>query len=206
MLLIDRLVKAHEKRPWWKPVLRPLWFVSLILWYAAIAFMGRGVDFHSLYLVSGILMALTVAAFSYYCSLNHFHVPRFLPALSFVFLMAGLILDKSFQSGRGFTPQASDFNCFLHACLYSLVPVILFPMIDRQFFVAEKRIHNISILLTLAFAGVFMIELKCSNLDFEHIILGHMTPLMGITLTGILALIFWKRFRVTPSSHDGGTL
>ncbi|MES2526601.1 MAG: hypothetical protein V4598_05915 [Bdellovibrionota bacterium] len=206
MPLIDQLVTAHNKRPWWKDYLRLGWFAGLILWYLALAVLGRGVEFHSLYLLSGLVMALSVTAFSYYCSLNYFHIPRFLPALSLVFLVAGFFMDKSFASGRGFTPQEADFSCFMHACLYSMGPVLLFPAIDRQFFVTEKRLHNMSILLTLAFAGVMMIEMKCTNVDLEHILLGHMTPILGIGCMGMAALIFWKRFRVTPSSRDGGTL
>ncbi len=207
MSLIDQLVSGHHSRPWWKEFLRPIWFISLILWYVTVAMLGNNVGVHSTYLMAGIIMGLSVCAFAYYCSLNQLHVPRFLPAIGILFLLTGIFFESSlFSYGRGFAPQGEDVSCFMHACLYSLGPVILFPLIDRQFFFTEKRIHTWSILLFLAFAGVLLIDLKCANRDAEHILLGHMTPIFGIGFAGFVALTFWKRFRARPSSHGGGIL
>lgn len=201
--LIKELAKNYRHRPWWKnpSTLFLLWFGFHLVYFLVLGFLKADMIVlrsSPLYLVFQITGA-ALAGFLFiklYRSQTHLspwmeRAPLLIVMIMVIFFFVENYLPGSIQHSRSFGFMKSDFNCFWHAAVSTVGPIVFFPFLLRNFFFSRPIFASVLMSFHLAFLAGLLNELKCPEREFWHLVLGHQTPVIGI------ALLLWGAITVT---------
>lgn len=206
--LIKQLVAEHSPRPWWKtPILFfGIWFVSQLIYFAGLGFF----KFDSLVIRFSLVYIYFITFGILISGAVFFHLSRHSkPGASFfkiwmmifISLMSLALITESQVMGtvnhaRSFSITHSDFTCFWHSVASTIGPVILFPLIFKQYFFSHPKWSMTFMSIHLSLMGSFLTELKCPDRELWHLILGHQTTFFGVAILITLATYYGRKANV----------
>lgn len=190
--LINKLAEDHKPRPWWKEpkIFLLLWFFFHLAYF--ISFIAVTVGFAPQLFISFILGSwLTVITgwYALYLMMTKVKLEHQKYLLILVFSSIGMFsgsigMNLSFIRPMGF--RSSDLNCFLHGISATIIPLLLFPFLIKQFFTPKIYLAGILVSVHLAVMAISAVELTCGSLEYWHLIWGHQTIYLGVFLLMII--------------------
>lgn len=205
--LIHKLTQDHKPRPWWKKssVLLSIWF-SFNLTY----FLLTTIFYEDLILMSSVLsFSLAILSsllgwlfFTRFLNDDNKKGMIFLGLLSFIALIPffhDTFMTQTIYYDRGLSVTEGDWICFTHSLLGSLLPILAFPVLIKNFFVPKFKWMVLFFVLHTGLMGIVTMELKCHDRQFWHLIMGHQSSLLGMfALTLGLYLLMKKLTSAAP--------
>lgn len=201
--LIQSLVKKHESRPFWKVsvVLTMFWLLINAFSFALIFFFMKNTE-TTMSLSSWTFHLIILAAtwFFFLKNLNYdfrYNTAAIAGVLLLIVISTslGLIngdIHKTQQANFSF----SEFNCFRHILLATLPSLIFFPFVLKNFYVFNRGALAILAAGHLGYMSLALIEFKCQNRDFWHLILGHDTAIPVLVIVILLIIFLGRRLKL----------
>lgn len=199
--LIQEMTYDYGPRPWWKnpKIFFLIWFFFHIIYFLALgilkseAIVLRSSVVYVLLEISGAILFGGLFIYFYrHHELKEYWIKVIL-VLSLLWMGVSLFIENSFMGTilheRTFSVTKGDFNCFWHAIVSTAGPLLLFPVLFRQFFFARPVLAMTTMSIHLAFLGSLLNELKCPDREMWHLVLGHQTSFLGVGLL-MMMIIF----------------
>lgn len=187
--LIKDLTDKHQAKPFWKGYhfLLALWFFLNLSIFFLETIKSSNLVFSSSTILLGLnIIAAGLSWFFFSLNLNRTFAQKwdwlFLTSLV-TLVIAGLNLD--YFSGlilyqRPFSFQSADVSCFNHIVLSTIPTAIIFLYFIKNFFVA-RPLWTIAFLTGhVSLLAITVMELKCHNKEFWHLLIGHQTTYFAI--------------------------
>ena len=202
--LIQDLSKDYGPRPWWKNprTLFLIWFVSHIAYFLSLGLMKSeaiilrpSLLFVILEVSGGVFTFALFIYLSRHPELKTSWMKTSL-GLAILWIAGSVVIENSFMGTilheRSFSVTSGDFSCFWHTTISTIGPLLLFPLVFRNFFFARPLSAMTLMTFHLAFLGLILNELKCADREFWHLLMGHQTSVIGIGLL-MLGITFVAR-------------
>lgn len=203
--LIQKLSHNHEKRPVWKNRLTLLigWAGFNFIYFFSMSLFGKDLSLSSTFLFPVTMFLVSILSwllFSQFLN-QESEKPAFLFGGLLFTVVLGAFLYENFEGHsilhqRGFSFTNGDFNCFFHSVLRAMVPAIMFPFLMKQFYVIQNNAALFIGAIHLTMMSLILTELRCADREMWHLLLGHQSSLIGISLflLGIFYLFRKKAF------------
>lgn len=197
--LINELSRSHQKRPFWKG---PRFLLASWLGIYLVVFALEIFTYEDLKLSSSLpfMIALVVGAFISWLiftwNLNQEKpgVGRWLGLIA-VILGGAFVYDyfaiNLINMGRGAAVASSDVRCFNHIVLSALIPIAVFPFFIKFFFIPRVYWAISFLAVHISLLSIAVLELKCHDREFWHLILGHQSA--SVAIFALMSFLFFIR-------------
>lgn len=192
--LIEALTRDHGARPWWKSfyALFAIWFSFHLLYFTGLSFLRLDIlelRSSALYLVfvsvgmlfSGWIFILLARGTELKTSFLKMGLISII-----IWMISGIFFEYavmgSIDHHRAMSVTTGDMNCFWHSVASTALPLLVFPLLFKNFFFARPVWAMTFMSFHLAFTGSLLTELKCSDRELWHLFLGHQTVVIGVVI------------------------
>lgn len=201
--LIQKLSQNHDKRPIWKQraILLTGWGSFNFIYFLLMSFFGKDLSLSSTVFFPLTMFLVSILSWVLFSQFLNQETDKPVVAYGVVLLVfvIGALLYENYEAHSilhqrhiGFTN--GDFNCFYHSVLRALLPSLLFPFLMKQFYIVQKNGAMIVGAVHLTMMSLIVTELRCADREMWHLILGHQSSLIGISLLLIgMSYLFRKR-------------
>ena len=213
--LIQELAHNYGPRPWWKNPKRVfvIWFSFHIIYFLVLGVLKsdsiylRSSMVYVLFEISGAILSGGFFIYLYrYYELKDIWSKAILIMIMF-WMGASFLIEDLFMGtvlhGRALSVSIGDFDCFWHATISAVGPLLIFPVLFRHFFFARPVLAMAIMSCHLGFLGSALNELNCPDREMWHLILGHQTSFIGVGLLMMMIIfVLQRRAFLRLSRHE----
>lgn len=205
--LIQDLSKDYGPRPWWKNprTLFLIWLVFHCTYFLSLGFMKS----EAIILRPSLLFVFLEVSGAFFTFALFIYLSRHPElktswmktaiGLTIVWIASSIAIENSFMGTilheRSFSVTSGDLSCFWHTTISTIGPLLVFPLVFRNFFYARPLWAMTFMTLHLTFLGLILNELKCPDRELWHLMMGHQTSVIGVgLLMMVITFVVRKRF------------